>query len=285
MMHINTNKDIPAWNWSNFQLSWHEPIVQGILNVTPDSFFQQSRILSLANAISSTEKMLIEGATIIDIGAYSTRPNALDISIEEEWKRIAEVLPSLVKQFPNTIFSIDTFRAEIAKRAVEHGAAIVNDISGGNLDEAMFDTLAQLQVPYILMHSRGTPQTMTTLNQYESITQDVISELLTKVSLLQSKGVKHIMLDAGFGFAKNIKQNFQLLKELELFNNVPFPLLVGISRKSMIYKTLEITPDESLNGTTALNTIALLNGAKILRVHDVKEAVQTIKLVQKVFNS
>lgn len=256
------------------------PQVMGILNITPDSFYSGSRVLQLEDAYKKAEKMLSEGANILDLGGHSTRPGADAVSETEEANRVLPVVEMLHKHFPRAIISIDTFRASVARQAIEAGAHIINDIAGGNLDPLMFETVAALQVPYILMHSRGTPQTMKDLNQYDDLVTDVMRELQAKIYELQQLGVKDIVADMGFGFAKNADQNYVLLRELRAFEILNVPLLVGVSRKSMIWRKLNITPDQSLNGTTALNTVALLNGASILRVHDVKEAVETVKLIQ-----
>lgn len=255
------------------------PKVMGILNVTPDSFYDGGRLTDEASILKQAERLLTEGATFVEVGGYSSRPGATDISEEEEMKRILPVVQSLSKYFPEAIISIDTFRSEVARHAINEGACIVNDISGGRLDSLMVETVAALGVPYILMHSRGTPQNMTQLTEYENLIKDVVDYFHQKVSNLQKAGVKDIIIDPGFGFAKNIEQNFQLLKHLGHFQILGKPLLVGLSRKSMIWKTLKANPENALNGTTALNTIALLKGASILRVHDVKEAVETIKLI------
>ncbi|AXE21070.1 dihydropteroate synthase [Runella rosea] len=255
------------------------PQVMGIMNITPDSFYSESRVNQLDEAYKKAERMLSEGASILDLGGHSTRPGADAVSEQEERKRILPVVEMLCKHFPNAILSIDTFRASVARQAVEAGAHIINDIAGGNLDPQMFETVAALNVPYILMHSRGTPQTMKDLNQYEDLVTDVLQELQAKIYQLQQLGVKDIVADMGFGFAKNADQNYVLLNELRSFQALNVPILAGVSRKSMIWRKLNITPDQSLNGTTVLNTVALLNGASILRVHDVKEAVEAVKLV------
>ncbi|RDB07551.1 dihydropteroate synthase [Runella aurantiaca] len=255
------------------------PQVMGIMNITPDSFYSESRVNQLDEAYKKAERMLSEGASILDLGGHSTRPGADAVSEKEERKRILPVVEMLRKNFPNAILSIDTFRASVARQAVEAGAHIINDIAGGNLDPQMFETVAALNVPYILMHSRGTPQTMKDLNQYEDLVTDVLRELQAKIYQLQQLGVKDIVADMGFGFAKNADQNYVLLNDLKSFQALNVPILAGVSRKSMIWRKLNITPDQSLNGTTVLNTVALLNGASILRVHDVKEAVEAVKLV------
>jgi dihydropteroate synthase len=257
------------------------PKVMGILNVTPDSFFDGNRYTNVSQALKQTEKMLSEGATFIDVGGYSSRPGATDIPMEEENRRVIPVIQSLKKEFPEIAISIDTFRSEVAEQAVEEGAAMINDISGGERDKNMFTTVASLQVPYVLMHMRGTPETMTKLNQYDNLVKEMIDYFHQKIYQFHLLGVKDVIIDPGFGFAKNIDQNFQLLKNLDLLNMPGKPVLVGLSRKSMIWKTLEISPEEACNGTTALNSLALLKGAKILRVHDVKEAMEVVKLVEK----
>lgn len=256
------------------------PIVMGILNITPDSFYDGGKYHSQTQILRHVEKMLSEGATIIDIGGYSSRPQAEDIAEKEERKRILFAIHTILKAFPDTLISVDTFRAAIAETAILEGACLINDISGGAIDEKMFETIAHLQVPYILTHTRGTPQTMADLTDYENIVADLFTYFHQKVAALRKLGVEDIIVDLGFGFAKTREQNFLLLKKLAIFRLLNLPLLVGISRKSMIWKTLAITPDEALNGTTALHALALANGASILRVHDVKEAMQTIKLVE-----
>lgn len=256
------------------------PQVMGILNVTPDSFFSGSRVLQIEDAYKKADKMLSEGASMLDIGGHSTRPGADAVSEEEELNRVLPVVEMLRKRFPEAIISIDSFRASVARKSIEAGAHIINDIAGGNLDPLMFETVAELNVPYILMHSRGTPQTMKELNQYDDLVTDVLRELQAKIYQLRQLGVKDIVADMGFGFAKNADQNYVLLRELQAFGALGVPLLVGVSRKSMIWRKLDITPDQSLNGTTALNTVAILNGANILRVHDVKEAIEVVKLVR-----
>jgi dihydropteroate synthase len=255
------------------------PKVMGILNITPDSFFEGSRVQSQKDILHQAEKMLVEGADILDLGAYSSRPGATDISVEEERERLIPALQVLVKHFPDVVFSIDTFRASIAKDAIKNGAHIINDISGGNLDVDMYKTVAELGVPYILMHMRGTPQNMKDLTVYDDLLTDINSYFSEKIMQLKLEGVKDIIIDPGFGFAKNSIQNYSLLKNLADLRMLGFPVLAGLSRKGMIYKNLEIEVKDALNGTSVLNTIALLNGASILRVHDVKEAKEVIKLV------
>ena len=256
------------------------PKVMGIINVTPDSFYDGGKTFSEKEILKQAEKMLSEGATFLDIGGYSTRPGADEISETEEIKRVAGAIESILKKFPETLISIDTFRSEVAKKAVEAGSAIVNDVSGGILDNEMYKAVAKLKVPYILMHMRGTPKTMTKLTDYKNVTVEVLKDLSEKIALARDEGINDIIADPGFGFAKTREQSFQLLNNLELFKNLEIPILVGLSRKSMIYKTLETSAENALNGTTSLNTIALLKGASILRVHDVKEAVQCVKLFE-----
>lgn len=261
-------------------IDFHTPKVMGILNLTPDSFYDGRRNKTESDYLAHAEKMLMEGATFIDVGAYSSRPGAIDISEQEELQRIVPVVRSLVKKFPEVILSIDTFRSEVARLCVEAGAAIINDISGGNLDEKMLQTVAELQAPYILMHMRGTPKNMKELNSYDDLLKDILFYFSEKIAAARELGINDLIIDPGFGFSKNIQQNFELMSKLDLFQVLDLPLLSGISRKSMIYKTLGGTPDDALNGTTVLNTVSLLKGAHILRVHDVKEAMETIKLTE-----
>lgn len=257
------------------------PKVMGILNCTPDSFYDGGKYKSESQFLSQVEKMLSDGATFVDIGAYSSKPNAEFVSEEEELNRLLPVIELVLKSFPNTIISVDTFRSKIALSAIENGAAIINDISAGNLDENMLETVAKLQVPYIMMHMKGTPQTMQTLTQYDNICKEMLFYFSERVGKARSFGINDIIIDPGFGFAKTLEQNYEVMQKLELFQMLELPLLVGISRKSMIYKTLETTAENSLNGTTFLNAISLQKGANILRVHDVKEAVEGVKLFNK----
>lgn len=260
------------------------PKVMGILNITPDSFYDGGRRTTTREIMLYAEKMLKEGATFIDVGAYSSRPGAVDIPEKEELNRILPVVESLVENFPDILLSIDTFRSRVARECIEAGAAMVNDISGGNLDRDMMKTVARLQVPFVIMHMRGTPQTMKKLNDYEDLTEDILYYFSEKIAEARDHGINDIIIDPGFGFSKNIPQNFELLSKLELFKNLDLPILSALSRKSLIYKTFDTTPDEALNGTTVLNTISLLKGANILRVHDVKEAVECVKLVGRLTN-
>ena len=256
------------------------PKVMGILNVTPNSFYDGGAFADEKSILKQVEKMLIEGAAFIDIGGYSSKPNADFVSEEEEIQRLMPVISSVIKHFPESLLSVDTFRANVAQNAVENGACIINDISAGNLDAMMLETVAKLKVTYVMMHMKGTPQTMQTLTQYENITKEVLFYFSEKVAQARSLGIDDLIIDPGFGFAKTVEQNFELLHNLELFQMLELPLLVGVSRKSMIYKSLETSAEFALNGTTVLNTIALQKGAKILRVHDVKEAVECVKLCQ-----
>lgn len=258
------------------------PKVMGILNITPDSFFDGGKYKDEKAILLQTEKMLQDGATFIDVGAYSSRPGAKHISEDEELQRITPVVELLLKNFPEIIISIDTFRSKIAKETIDSGACIVNDISGGTMDNAMFKTVANLQVPYILMHMQGAPQDMQENPSYKNVTTDIISFFAAQIFKLQELKLNDIIIDVGFGFGKTVAHNFEILKNLELFNSLEAPVLAGISRKSMLYKPLNISAKEALNATTSANTIALLNGANILRVHDVKEAVEAIKIVAQV---
>ena len=258
------------------------PKVMGILNITPDSFFDGGRYNTDSKILSQVEKMLTEGATFIDVGAYSSRPGAIHISETEELKRIVPVIDLLLKNFPEIILSVDTFRSKIAKETIHMGAAIINDISGGKMDHNMFATVANLKVPYILMHMLGTPQNMQHNPNYKDVTKEIILFFAEQIYKLHQLTLNDIIIDIGFGFGKSIDHNFEILKNLELFKSLNSPILAGISRKSMLYKTLNISAQESLNATTSANTIALLNGANILRVHDVKEAMEAIKIVSQI---
>ncbi|MBO7602489.1 MAG: dihydropteroate synthase [Bacteroidaceae bacterium] len=259
------------------------PKLMGIVNLTPDSFFEGSRAQTDMQVAERVRLLLTEGADILDVGAYSSRPGADDLPVEEEMRRLREGLSVLRKEAPGAIVSVDTFRADVAKMCIEeYGVAIINDISGGKLDSNMFSTVARAHVPYIIMHMQGTPQNMQQAPHYEDVLKDVMLHLADKVRILQELKVNDIILDPGFGFGKTQAHNFELLAHLNEFDIFQLPLLVGVSRKSMIYKTLDITPAEALNGTTVLHTIALSKGANILRVHDVKEAVEAIKLWQNV---
>lgn len=257
------------------------PKVMGILNITPNSFYDGGKFVGEKAILIHVEKMLFDGATFIDIGAYSSKPKAEFVSENEEILRIIPVVDLILKHFPETLLSIDTFRSEVAKICIENGAAMINDISAGNLDYKIFETIAKYNVPYIMMHMRGTSDNMQTLTSYENIVKEILFYFSEKVAIARSFGINDLIVDPGFGFAKTLDQNYEVLQKLELFEMLELPLLVGFSRKSMIYKSLEISPENALNGTTVLNTIALTKGAKILRVHDVKEAKECIKLYEK----
>lgn len=254
------------------------PKVMGIINLTPDSFYAGSRKQSVDSALQQAGKMLTDGAAFLDIGAYSSRPGATDISAQEEMDRLLPVVEAIVNDYPDAILSIDTFRAQVAEAAIKAGAHIINDISGGQLDADMFAIVARLQVPYILMHMKGTPQNMNQLANYENVFDEVYDYFTSKYYQLKQLGVKDVIIDPGFGFAKKTEHSYVLMNRLQDFNILQLPVLVGISRKNMIYKTLGTTAPEALNGTTVLNTIALTKGANILRVHDVKEAVEAVKI-------
>jgi dihydropteroate synthase len=255
-----------------------KPLVMGIINTTPDSFYSGSRQQAVDEVLSKAEKMLTDGATILDIGGQSTRPGSEKLSADEELKRVIAPIETISKNFPEAFISIDTYYSKVAEQAVAAGASIVNDISAGSIDAAMIEIVAALKVPYVLMHMQGTPQTMQQHPNYENVTKEVLDFLIKKVNELRKAGITDVIVDPGFGFGKTIAHNFELLRNLSVFKMLICPVLLGISRKSTIYKTLGVTADESLNGTTALNTIGLMNGASILRVHDVKEAVEIIKL-------
>jgi len=257
------------------------PKVMGIINITPDSFYHESRVTGDKEIMEAAVKMTEEGADILDIGGYSSRPSAEDITAEEEGKRVLNAVKLIRKELPGAIISVDTFRAEIAKEAVTvYGAHIINDISGGGTDEKMFEVVAQLNVPYIMMHMKGTPRTMQENPEYDDVVAEILKWSGSRIVKLQNAGVKDIILDPGFGFGKTIKHNFEMLERLGDFAIAGLPVLVGISRKSMIWKSLSVTPSEALNGTSVLHAVALLKGADILRVHDVKEAVQAVRLIE-----
>lgn len=258
-----------------------QPKVMGILNITPNSFFDGGKYSSDEEIIAKVQKMLADGATFIDVGAYSSKPNAEFVSEDEELNRIIPVVQLLVKQFPPILLSIDTFRSEVASACIENGAAIINDISAGNLDDKMLEVIAKHNVPYIMMHMRGKPETMQSMTDYDDIVKEILFYFSEKISQARSLGINDLIIDPGFGFAKTIEQNYEVMQKVELFHNLELPMLIGISRKSMIHKFLGISADDALNGTTFLNTIALTKGAQILRVHDVKEAVECVKLYQK----
>ncbi len=255
------------------------PKVMGILNVTPDSFYAGSRHTDDPSISRQVEKMMLEGADFIDVGGYSTRPGAEEITVDEELKRVLPAIKIIVKNFPNAIISVDTFRSAVAKQVIESGAAMINDVAGGELDSTMAKTVASLKVPYIVMHMRGTPQTMAQQNDYQNLVKEVVDYFHQKISNLQQLGVADIFVDPGFGFAKTATQSFELLHALDHLQILSKPIVAGLSRKSMIWRTLKTDPENALNGTTALNTIALLKGTSILRVHDVREAKEVIALL------
>lgn len=262
-------------------VSLEQPLVMGILNITPDSFYESSRNIEYNDALSRADQIIREGANIIDVGAYSSRPGADDISEEEEIERLKSVLPQIRERYPHAIISVDTFRSGVARYSVEeYGVDIINDITGGEGDLDMFRTVAQLKVPYILMHMRGTPQTMQNETSYNNVIVDIIEYFSRKISELHLLGVNDIILDPGIGFAKSLEQNYNIIKNLADFAQFKLPLLVGVSRKSMIYKLFNTTPQEALPGTVALNTMALTKGANILRVHDVRECVETVRIFE-----
>jgi dihydropteroate synthase len=258
------------------------PKVMGILNVTPNSFFDGGKYKNESDILSQVRKMISDGATFIDIGAYSSKPNAEFVSEKEELSRIIPVIQLILKHFPEVLLSIDTFRSAVAKAGVENGAAMINDISAGMLDEKMFDVIAHYNVPYIMMHMRGTPQTMQTLTDYKDIVKELLFYFSERVHKARSFGINDLIVDPGFGFAKTIEQNYEVMQKMELFKVLELPILVGISRKSMVYKPLNMNVEGALNGTTVLNTISLTKGANILRVHDVKEAMESVVLFNKI---
>lgn len=261
-----------------------KPVVMGILNITPDSFYSGSRV-NEDEVLRMAEQMLKEGATILDVGGQSTRPGSEQIGAEKELKRIIGAIETLDKHFPEAIISVDTYHSTVAKEAVAAGASIVNDISGGNLDPVMLATVANLKVPFVCMHMKGSPENMQQQAVYQDVAKEVLDHFISRIYDCMQAGIADIIIDPGFGFAKNISHNFQLLQQLGVFKILERPVLAGLSRKSTIYKTLKTTPEEALNGSTVLHTIALLNGAHILRVHDVKEAMETIELVQAYFSA
>ena len=259
-----------------------KPLVMGIINATPDSFYEGSRFSGTDKILVQAEKMIDEGADILDIGGQSTRPGSEQVSVDKEMKRVIESIEAIHQKFPEIIISVDTYYSAVAKECVHAGANIVNDISGGTMDEKMLTTIAGLRVPYIAMHMKGTPQTMQQLANYDNVTREVLDFFILKKNECNMAGIVDVIIDPGFGFAKTITHNFQILKDLSVFKILDAPLLAGLSRKSSVYKTLGTSPEEALNGTTVLNTIALMNGANILRVHDVKEAKEAVTLWEAV---
>ena len=254
----------------------------GILNATPNSFFDGGKYKNESEMLSQVGKMLNEGATFIDVGAYSSKPSAAFVSEDEELQRIVPIVNLILEYYPEALISIDTFRSQVAKVCIENGAAIINDISAGNLDDKMLETVAEYNVPYVMMHMRGTPQTMQAMTNYEDIVKEILFYFSEKVVKARSFGINDLIIDPGFGFAKTLEQNYEVLKQMELFSILELPLLAGVSRKSMIYKFLNSSAEQALNGTTVLNTIALTKGSNILRVHDVKEAMECVNLFNKI---
>jgi dihydropteroate synthase len=267
-----------TWNVRGRLVDVSSPLIMGVINLTPDSFYAGSRLSSTADVLRAVEQMIKEGADIIDMGGYSSRPGATDITVEEEIQRTLPVVQATVREFSNILISIDTFRSKVAERVLDAGAHLVNDISAGELDPALPSLAASAGVPYVAMHMKGTPQTMNTLTHYDDLVHDIIAYFHKKLAWLTHLGLKDIVIDPGFGFAKTVDQNFVLLHNLSALKVLGRPILAGVSRKSMIWRTLETTPEESLNGTTALNMAALINGASILRVHDVKAARECVTL-------
>jgi len=264
-------------------LTFDSPIVMGIINVTPDSFYSGSRQSTVDAALQKAEQMINEGAAILDLGGQSTRPNSKQISAEEEAERVCPAIEAVHKQFPDAIISVDTYYHYVAEQAVYAGASIVNDISGGTLDSDMLFVVAKSKTPFICMHMKGTPENMQQHAVYENVTREVLDYFIQRIDVCKQAGINDVIIDPGFGFAKTITHNFELLRNLSVFKMLEKPIIVGLSRKSTVYKTLGVTAEEALNGTTVMNTLALLNGANILRAHDVKEAVEAIKLFKKYF--
>ncbi len=262
-------------------MNFSVPKIMGILNITPDSFYDGGRYTSQDKIKKQIEKMIISGADIIDVGGYSSRPGAKDISIQDELNRVIPTIEILKQKFPETIVSIDTFRSRVAREAIISGADIVNDISGGNLDPDMFETVSKHKVPYILMHMRGNPKNMMIKTDYENVTKDVCKYFSERIDKAKSFGINDIIIDPGFGFSKTTQQNYELFNNLEFFKEFQRPIIIGISRKSMIYKILNTTPEKALNGSSVLHTISLMKGANILRTHDVKEALECVKIVSQ----
>jgi dihydropteroate synthase len=268
-------------NFRGRLLGFSKPVIMGILNTTPDSFYKGSRLSNLDEVLERAEQMLAEGATILDIGGVSSRPGASDVSLEEELRRVIPVVEAISRHYPEALLSVDTFRAEVAKQAIDAGIHLVNDISASSIDEALFDVIANAKVPYILMHMQGTPKCMQQEPQYDDFLVNIMDFFIKKIGILRDKGIQDIILDVGFGFGKTIAHNYELLNNMHVYQNLDLPLMAGISRKSMIWKVLGNSSEEALNGTTALHMVALQQGAKMLRVHDVKEAAQTIKIWQQ----
>jgi dihydropteroate synthase len=266
-------------NINGILLDLSKPKIMGILNITPDSFYDGGVYNSDNKILNQVEKMLLEGADIIDIGGYSSRPGAKELTIKQETDRIIPILELIVKKFENVIISVDTFRSEIAKKAIKSGASIINDISGGEIDNNMYKVVGELKVPYVIMHMKGVPKDMQNNPKYDDIVNDIVRNLSYKIDLAKKAGILDIIIDPGFGFGKTLEQNFKILENLSFFKQLEQPIMVGVSRKSMIYKLLGISPKDALNGSTCLNSISLNNGANIIRVHDVKEAKEVVNLI------
>ncbi len=262
------------------QLSFEKPQIMAIVNITPDSFYDGGKFSSITDIIKNVERKIAAGASIIDIGAVSSKPNAIKVSVKDELIRLKKPFELIRKEFPNTLLSVDTYLADVAEFAIDAGADLINDISGGEMDATMFDMIAKHQIPYVIMHMQGTPQNMQHNPVYNSVTKDIFNFLKQKIQVCETKNITKLMIDVGFGFGKTVEHNYQLLKELAEFKDLNYPILAGLSRKSMINKIIHTLPENALNGTSVLNTIALLNGASILRVHDVKEAKQAIDLCE-----
>jgi len=276
---INEKKTI-EYSCNGKIIKFNKPLIMSIVNITPDSFYDGGKYDSESDVLKDVEEKINSGANIIDIGASSTRPNSDEITEKEEWKRLKDVLISVRANFPDILLSVDTYRASVAKKSAEHGIDIINDISGGNLDSLMFKTVADLNIPYILMHIQGKPKTMQNNPKYLNVVEEVKKDFESKITQLINLGFNKIILDPGFGFGKSLENNYQLLKSLNIFSSFNYPILAGVSRKSMINRVIGTNPVTALNGTTVLNTIALQNGASILRVHDAFEAKQAIELVE-----
>ncbi len=285
-MNVKNSLKLPiaTWNCAGRIKIVDNPLLMGIINVTPDSFFDGNATLTTEDFLQKAKQMIEDGADILDIGGQSTRPGSERITAEVEIDRVLPVIKAIKLNFPDILISIDTYHSSVAAASVAAGASMVNDISAGEMDKQMMTTVAGLQVPYILMHLRGTPETMQTMTNYENLVLNITDYFTVKIDACRKAGIKDIILDPGFGFAKTVAQNFELLKNLDLFNFYGLPIMVGLSRKSTIYKTLDVSPTEALNGTTVMNTIALLNGANILRVHDVKEAKEVVTLIKAYSN-
>lgn len=261
-------------------VSIQEPMVMGIVNVTPDSFYSESRSLDQSSILRNVEKMILDGVAIVDVGGYSSRPGAADISENIELDRVCSAISAIHTAFPELLISVDTFRAAVAEQSILSGAAIINDISGFSMDPSIVEVAAKYGTPYVLMHMKGTPQTMQQFTKYDSVFLEIASYFSSKIAYLKSKGVHDILLDPGFGFSKTLEQNWKLFDHVQHFNNFELPMMIGVSRKSMIWKRLDTSPENALSGTTVLNTLAILKGASILRVHDVKEAKELISLLR-----